>query len=842
MSAALVVEDCQRALEMTATATATAAAAAADADQLRLKQQVKRIAQEEEARMAREAEAEVERVRIAEEQRQRTWEEAEQVRIAKEQKAREEAERRTREVEQARLEEAKRIADKEAESERTRIAEERARIEEEQQQRRAAESEARRKAVAKAEAEQKAREEAEAELLRIAAQERDRIEDSRRVAAEEAKLKAEAERGTDENVVRKTMEEENSQSAGESDVQTVDDYQGDTALDDGEHDMDSEYNDFEVHLPLQPWDAPSLGRGKDGHDDGTLELTSLASPLPQWDPAMNRRGVVQIRLYRAQRLPCPAGKSVRASIGLPPWRGKVSTNWVTSYAGPEGADLNESGEEDSFVDVGAGVCVRWDNSDGAAGDDQKEDDGMNDDDTRSKSSTISHATVMTYNMVHQYNDVNTPVPDITIELSSSSMLGFEKTLSVAVPLSVGVLMREPGIWRRRWCPSLPPEKGVAPQPSSPRRVVSGGIGGDGASVQASTRRRFSTDAFNDYGTAETLGPLLLLEARFAPASLGRSADDYEDDKEELENETISTTLRGESPSTEDTSLQPLVGSAPGVNRARLDSGTSDATTSSFVDATAHQMPRDAPLSITSVEAPSESNGPTLDAFMKSETELVEPELDSQSVTSALTASTAAKSQRRLLQAKPHHMRVLPSWSSPTWCSVCSTFMVPFRVTSYQCESCNVYCCINCQLRVDVRLPCGSEEAKKAAEAAKRSTVSGAFSGVMSVVAPVEERAGGEDEADSTIELNGETTEKVASAFEGIGSLRIKIVRACLYDRPYPPETDLQYILKKKGRALRVGDHYARITWTDSGTLSRRTRTVFQTAMPQFDYEVMEFSV
>lgn len=598
-----------------------------------------------------------------------------------------------------------------------------------------------------------------------------------------------------------------------------------------------------MHLPLQPWDVPSLSCGKDGHDDGTLELTSLASPLPQWDPAMNRRGVVQIRLHRAQRLPCPVGKSVRASISLPPWRGKVTTKFVVSYAGPEGVDLNETGEEDtsSFVDVGAGVCVRWDDSDGA-GDDVKGGDDMNDDDTRSKSSTTSHSTVMTYNMMHQYNDVNTPVPDIAIELTSSSLLGFEKTLSVVVPLSVGVLMREPGIWRRRWCPALPPEKGGAPQPSTPRRVVSGGIGGDGASAQASARRKFSTDAFNDYGTAETLGPLLLLEARFVPASLGRSDDYDEDDKEELENETISTTVRGESPSTEDTSLQPLVVSAPGANRVPLDSVKSVATISSFVDASAHEMPRDTPLSITRVEAPSESEGPTLDAFMKSETEL-EPDLDSQSVTSALTASTAAKSQRRLLRAKPHHMRVLPSWSSPTWCSVCSTFMVPFRVTSYQCESCNIYCCINCQLRVDVRLPCGSDEAKKAAEAAKRSTFAGAFSGVMSVVAPVEERAEGEDEAGSTIEVNGETAEKVGSALvEGIGSLRIKIVRACLYDRPYPPETDLRYILKKKGRALRVGDHYARITWTDSGALSRRTRTVFQTAMPHFDSEVMEFNM
>ena len=149
----------------------------------------------------------------------------------------------------------------------------------------------------------------------------------------------------------------------------------------------------------------------------------------------------------------------------------------------------------------------------------------------------------------------------------------------------------------------------------------------------------------------------------------------------------------------------------------------------------------------------------------------------------------------------------------------------------------------------MRLPCGSDEAKEAAKKAKRSTVSGALGELMSVVAPIEEKADERDgEKSSEPALPVEDADRARnigaspSIIDGVASLRIKLVRACLFDRPYAPETDLDYILKKEGRALRVGDHYARITWTGSGTASKRTRTVFQTARPLFDSEVLVFDM
>ena len=597
-----------------------------------------------------------------------------------------------------------------------------------------------------------------------------------------------------------------------------------------------------MHLPLQPWDTPLVNIGKDGHDDGAVaEISSFSSPLPPWDPAMNRRGVVQIRLLRAQRLPCSAGRSVRANITLPPWRGKVTTEWTKAYLGPEGIPPDQGGEDQSFQDVGSGICARWDEEDIVEpnkGDTGDEFDGV--------SSEAQNVAVMTYNMVHHYNDTETPVPEISIELTSTSMLGFESTMSVSVPLSVGVLMKEPGIWRRRWCPALAAGKDGAAQPSSPRRTVSGAVRGNGESPQSFARRKITAEAFDAYGTAEDPGPLFLLEARFVPTSLNNGASGH---KEEGESDFASAHGNLEekgTPSTQEASasLHPDGGSAPSSNQ--VIGQESDAVSKAAVPP--HGMALESPLTITSVAAPTaKPPRPTLDAFMQAE-QYKHADSDVQSVTSALTASTATKSQRRILQAKPHHLRVLPSWSSPTWCSICSTFVVPFRATCYQCETCNIVCCTDCQLRVDVRLICGSDEAKEAAEIAKRSTVGGALGELMSVVAPVNEKV---DEgidgkiSDSVKAGKADQTQRTGisqDSIDGVASIRIKLVRACLFDRPYAPETDLNYILKKEGRALRVGDHYARVTWTGSGTESKRTRTVFQTARPLFDSEVMVFDM
>ena len=818
-------------------------------------------AQEQAARLEAER-IEAERVEIEKKIARKKEQEAEQQRIA------------AAAEEKGRLEllEAKRIADAKAAEEREaavkaemerqvreeaarRIAEQR-RVEAERKSRE--EEEARRVAVAaeaetrRRRAEEDAKRELEAEAKRQAEEEarhrRFIAEEQARVAAKQARVAAEAKAETERRL--QEVEEQRRQkdalgkvksniqvppmsaftAPAESSVVNPDIVEAD--LNDTSRDdyLDSEYEDYEVHIPLQPWDAPLVNVGEDSHDGGAFaEISSFSSPLPSWDPAMNCRGVVQIRLLRAQRLPCSAGRSVRANITLPPWKGKVATEWTKAYLGPEGIPADDDVDH-GFRDVGAGVCARWDEEDIV--EPNKGDTG---DEFDEVSSDAQNAAAATYNMVHHYNDTDTPVPEISIELTSTSMLGFESTMSVSVPLSVGVLMREPGMWRRRWCPALAAGKDVAAQPSSPRRTVSGAVRGYGESPQSFARRKITGEAFDAYGTAETPGPLFLLEARFVPTSLNNVAGGNKEEDDSDFASAHGTLEEKGTPSTQEASasLEPDGGSAPRPNQAALPpNGTT----------------LESPLTITSVAAPTaKPPRPTLDAFMHSQ-QYKHADSDVQSVTSALTASTATKSQRRILQAKPHHLRVLPSWSSPTWCSICSAFVVPFRATCYQCETCNIVCCTDCQLRVDVRLPCGSDEAKKAAEIVRRSTVSGALGELMTVVAPVDKEV--DDGIDGKVS-NSLATGKADQTrrtglshdtIDGVASLRIKLVRACLFDRPYAPETDLDYILKKEGRALRVGDHYARITWTGSGTESKRTRTVFQTARPLFDSEVMVFDM
>ena len=796
-------------------AAAAAAAAAADAEEkARLELlEATRIA---EAKAAAEREAAVK---------------AEMERQLREEAARRIAEQRRAEAEQkAREEEVRRIAAAAEEEARRRKAEEEAKLALEAEAKRQAQEEAeRRRAVA----EEQAR--VAAEQARVAAEVK--AESDRRLQeVEEQRLQKD-----DLNEVRSKIQAPpvSAFTTGSSGVnlEAVEGELNDTSRDD---DVDSEYEDYEVHLPLQPWDVPLVNIGKDGHDDGAVaDISSFSTPLPSWDPAMNRRGVVQIRLFRAQRLPCAAGRSVRANITLPPWRGKVTTEWTKAYLGPEGIPADE---DHSFEDVGAGVCARWDEEDIV--EPNKEGTG---DDFDEVSSDAQNAAVMTYNMVHHYNDTETPVPEISIELTSTSMLGFESTMSVSVPLSVGVLMREPGIWRRRWCPALAAGKDGAAQPSSPRRTVSGAVRGNGESPQSFARRKITAEAFYAYGTAEALGPLFLLEARFVPTSLnnGKEGNKEEDDSDfasahgNLDDKGIPSRQEASA------SFQPDGDSVPSSNH--IIGEESNAVSKATLPT--HGMTLESPLTITSIAAPvAKPPRPTLDAFMQAEEYKHHADSDVQSVTSALTASTATKSQRRILQAKPHHLRVLPSWSSPTWCSICTTFVVPFRITCYQCETCNIVCCTDCQLRVDVRLPCGSDESKEAAEIARRSTVGGALGELMSVVAPVDEKVDDGIKgkvSDSLVLGKTDQTRRTGlsqDSIDGVASFRIKLVRACLFDRPYAPETDLDYILKKEGRALRVGDHYARITWTGSGSESKRTRTVFQTARPLFDSEAMVFDM
>ena len=587
--------------------------------------------------------------------------------------------------------------------------------------------------------------------------------------------------------------------------------------------------DYDVHLPLHPWDdAPGQ----------QLLLSRIASSerISAWHPSMNCRGVVQIRVLRAQHLPCPAGKMVKAVVGFPPWRGNVTTEWIKAYTGQNiGAKYLDN------------VCVRWD------GIGARQSLGSGEEDTGA-------GFPEALQMVHRYNDESTPVPALSIELVCSSFFSREQSICRVVPLSVGVLMRSPGIYRRRWCPTISHTPDEVPvHSSSPRRALSGskvGVGQTLGLVSQNDSRHY----FDSYqsGCGE---PLVLVEACFIPEALefarlrgdtGRGAVHTESQIQcygpgEARSQSVSEEL--EVPH----KALPNKASFQMKNDFESDSmGLSSRPPTPRSVYTPAIRRGDATPDQKAVAPPAIAPSEKCFQFQGEERESSRDVDDAHSFVSAsssinpkgFSSSTAISTPQKRLRSRPHHFRVLSSWSGPTWCSVCSTMTVPFRDKSYQCESCNINCCSNCQLTVDVSLPCGSDDATKAAETAKRATITGALGEVMHVIAPIGEKPEQGLVGDST-DINGDGLIEEREEEWGsprIGSLRIKILQACLYDRPYAPETDLNYILRKEGRALRVSNYYARITWTDSGSLSSRTRTVFQTATPNFNSEEMQFNV
>lgn len=169
------------------------------------------------------------------------------------------------------------------------------------------------------------------------------------------------------------------------------------------------------------------------YDHGTILPwdNDVADSNSNFKPSMNCHGVVHVRLLRAQHMPCSSGVVVQAIINLPPWKGKVRSKTETTYMGPSKA----------------GVCARWDKRV-----DHGDDLSLDEDDGQPP--CIS--------MVHAYNDEDTPIPDIVIEMKDIALQMFESDLC-SLSLSCAPLMASPGQFLRRWCRMNISEKAASNQ-------------------------------------------------------------------------------------------------------------------------------------------------------------------------------------------------------------------------------------------------------------------------------------------------------------------------------------------------------------------------------------------
>lgn len=488
-------------------------------------------------------------------------------------------------------------------------------------------------------------------------------------------------------------------------------FQEDSFEDDNDDDMSAstsmtqrEGNDYILEGPLS-WEEDA--------DDDQLQCAK------QFEPSMNCHGIVHVRLLRVQHLPCSKGSSLQATFSLPPWKGRIRSEKVVSYRGPSKA----------------GICARWDVGTAIGKEDHVDDskelldaDFELRDDDNNEQPRLSYTS-----MVHAYNNEETPVPTISIELKDMALM-FERNVCF-LNLSCLPLMRQPGVFRRRWCPAKREHGGSMEMKKGERKA--------------------------EEGTDQSQSPLCLVEACFEPTEFGESKSSGEVLTDDLDTIAFSKSLDDGKDIQHDQDLQ-------GIHQNHTQQY-------------------------------------------------------------ALLGNAQGKKQmtKKRLKSNPHMFRNYSSLR-PTYCALCNT-MIAWKLRGYQCEVCKLDCCADCQLRVDVEMPCGSEKALDAVKKMSESKLT--LSKIYEVIAP--KKVNEENSNDGQFPVNTSENEAQKRWKDGVGTLTLRIKKACLFRHNFPPEADLDNILEVSDRWLRSGDYYARVSWTD-GTDTKRTKTVFQTAKPRFD--------
>ena len=196
--------------------------------------------------------------------------------------------------------------------------------------------------------------------------------------------------------------------------------------------------------------------------------------------------------------------------------------------------------------------------------------------------------------------------------------------------------------------------------------------------------------------------------------------------------------------------------------------------------------------------------------------------------------------------KSHLLRVQSLWV-PAACAVCNSVIVGWK-SSYRCEACNIDCCKDCQLQVDLQMPCGSSEAAASVAASFHNKLT--IQNIMNVMAPWDEsmeKKGSIHESSliskstsvHTSDANG-AAERNLRDMGGVGTLRVHISRAHVFEKTLHPETAPNDVFREN--TVKRGDYYIRLTSNEPEPQSRRTRTIQNSGVPHFDSEELEFNV
>jgi hypothetical protein len=533
-----------------------------------------------------------------------------------------------------------------------------------------------------------------------------------------------------------------------------------------------DFSDFEVTLPLPSWNTDVNNRSNNNDT-----LGSGLEPLSATANANNCHGVFHVRILKAQRLPCPVGSTVYASMSLPPWQGRVRTERVPAF----------------LASLEHGVCVRWEQP-------------------QQLSNTTDPGLC---SMINAWSSEESPVPSIKIELMFSPLgMGLFDFSMCSLTLGCEVLMASPETWKTQWCQA--------------------------------TVARLTTGSGKEY-TIDDRVSLMQVEAMFAPTSRILRKD----------SSSANLTL-------DDGSVATLEGmrSVPQL----INGGTNDASSNSpsrhFMESSYSHLQQQ------------QQQHPTLDISDHGHS-VDDDEMTELSILKSPTGTVMTQQVPMLMNPanKQHHLRVLPFWM-PGTCSVCSRIILGRLNNGFHCEICEIYCCSDCRLNVDLQIPCGSETARNIVEHSIQNKLT--MGNLLSIVAPVVSLDGSaknnpalnNNDPQRNVGFQKQSTELSSSSMTtttapmprlrlvndfdekepGVGCLKLEFVRACLFERPLLAESELTSVTSslattgRGGAGLRRGEYYARVTCSSGTKKTARTRTVQSIGTPNFGSDEMRFNV
>lgn len=545
----------------------------------------------------------------------------------------------------------------------------------------------------------------------------------------------------------------------------------------------------------------------------TLEEPNLTQPISwnpndyiPYNPDVNCHGIVHVRIHKCYALPCMHHSNVHAQLSLYPWKGMIKTCKILT-------------RKSTFSQKDDSLFV----------------------------SNLKYTQIKSSQFLHAYNNPETPIPKIKIEFVITN-LSILATKIASVNISVLPLMMTPGIWHHSWF-------SIDNASISTNSFNNNDIPIDASMGEIPSTIPSTTDT--PQNQQNRISPKVLLDLCFQPSHMECSAiPPYLENKIPLEvgGDVSPSTIfvpsnEDESDRLQDTNDNPNSDVEEKYGSSNLEQNDVNSTNND--ESTNDNLP---PLSPSSHQ------------------DTVHSEHNNHEIQSITPSTTYTLSTHK--PPTQSHLFRIQNYYAPAYCSVCSSLLW-IQNPGYKCELCHLTTCEECQLQSNVRYPCGSQKSEKFITKTWRYQMENLR--ILDIVAPKDAKMKfgmtlGQDESeseetrviklanrdreetthsteqlsdrdyDSKIHTNTsiksnlrDTTSSNDHTNDGIGTLNINIIKACILDIKVPSETSISELLSETHASNhRPGDYYVRIHTTNLQSESLRTTTVYQSSKPHFD--------